>query len=109
MHQHLLIRVIIQDGIENLRANILFENGFPDMHIAIAYTRTSLLAAARSHYPGASFIHRHLLSDEDYMGHLIPLVCFHVFEIPFTDTVNSRVPGFPFSEVKSKSGAVLLS
>ena len=109
MQQHPLIHVIIQDGIENLRANLLFERGFPDMHSSVVYTKHSLLTAARSHYPGASFIHRHLLNDEEYIGHLTPLVCFWVLTMIFTDAINSCVLGFHFSGVKSKSGAALWS
>jgi hypothetical protein len=71
--QRPLIRVIIQDAMELVRADMLFNQAFPDPAVALVAIRTSLITAASS-YPNAVSIHRRLLCDEWYIEKIIPLV-----------------------------------
>ncbi|KAF8465778.1 hypothetical protein DFH94DRAFT_698694 [Russula ochroleuca] len=67
-----MLRVVIQDVMENLRADLLFKHAFPDPAVALVTVKDSLLTCA-SHYPGASSIYRHLLFDDQYMAAITPL------------------------------------
>lgn len=73
--QRPLIRVVIQDAMENVRADLLFKNAYPDPAVALVTIKESLLASASRH-PGASSIRRRLVFDEQYMTGMIPLVSF---------------------------------
>jgi len=69
-----LIRTIIQDSFEDLRATLLFENAFPDPNLTILFLRKTLVGAARSHLPDAVNIHNRLLLDDEYRDKLSHLV-----------------------------------
>jgi hypothetical protein len=73
--QRPLIRVVIQDAMENVRADLLFKDAYPDPAVALVTIKESLLASASRH-PGASSIRRRLVFDEQYMTAMIPLVSF---------------------------------
>ncbi|KAI9451374.1 hypothetical protein BJY52DRAFT_1191052 [Lactarius psammicola] len=62
-NQRPIIRAVIQDAIENLRASILFTNAFPDATIAFALSSDALKVAAESHKP----------DDGEYLAKLVPL------------------------------------
>ncbi|KAH9989241.1 hypothetical protein BJV77DRAFT_963983 [Russula vinacea] len=70
--QRPLIRVVIQDAMENVRADLLFKNAYPDPAVALVTIKESLLASASRHL-GASSIRRRLVFDEQYMTGMIPL------------------------------------
>ena len=53
-----LIRVVMQDAIENLCASLLFEHAFPTAPTAIRVVWECLLAAAEQYRPGAAAIHK---------------------------------------------------
>jgi hypothetical protein len=72
--QILLIRTIIQDSFEDLRATLLFENAFPDPNLTILFLRKTLVGAARSCLLDAVNIHNHLLLDDKYRDKLSRLV-----------------------------------
>jgi hypothetical protein len=69
-----LIRMVIQDAFENLRASLLFEHAFPDPHLTVLFVRKNLIGAARSHLPRTVDVHKRLLIDDDYLGSLLRLV-----------------------------------
>jgi hypothetical protein len=69
-----LIRVIIQDAIEGLRALMLFNNAFPSAAHAIEFVRDSLLAVADRYRPAASTIYGRLDKDEAYLSTMVRLV-----------------------------------
>ncbi|KAI9431777.1 hypothetical protein H4582DRAFT_2062380 [Lactarius indigo] len=71
--QHPLVRGIVQDAIENLRASILFNNAFPDATVAFAFTRDALLTATESHGHGGGIVRRRLQVDDKYLTKLISL------------------------------------
>ena len=72
-NQRPLLRVVIQDAIEHVRAELLCQNAFPDPALTLETIRTCLRTAA-SRYPGAASIHRRLMGDEEYMMKITPLV-----------------------------------
>jgi hypothetical protein len=78
--QRPLLRVVLQDAMENVRADLMFTHSFPVSAVGIATIRMSLLTAA-SQYRGAASIYRRLLSDEEYMTTLTPLVSFSTTEM----------------------------
>ncbi|KAH9019344.1 hypothetical protein EDB83DRAFT_2320776 [Lactarius deliciosus] len=90
--QRALIRTIVQDSIENLRASILFNNAFPDATVAFTLTREALLTATESHGHGGGIVRRRLQVDDEYLTKLVSLS-------------RARVPHFR-SEVKERCNAV---
>jgi hypothetical protein len=79
MSQHPMLRVVIQDAMELVRANLLFTYAFPDPAVARATIRESLVTSAAS-YPAASGIHQCLMFDEPYMAALTPLVSLPILK-----------------------------
>jgi hypothetical protein len=75
MSQRPMVRLVIQDAMEHVRAELLFNYAFPDPAVALANIKDSLLISA-SRYPGASSIYRRLVFDEQYMATITPLVSF---------------------------------
>ncbi|KAH9033901.1 hypothetical protein EDB85DRAFT_2144685 [Lactarius pseudohatsudake] len=71
--QRPLIRAIVQDAIENLRASMLFHNAFPDVTIAFAFTRDALITATEKHGHGGGIVQRRLQVDGEYLTKLVSL------------------------------------
>jgi hypothetical protein len=93
--QHPIVRAIIQDAIENLRAAMLFNNAFPDICIALGLIKDCLLTAANHLRPGAKEVLERLEQDHDYMLKITPLVLFFFnFEITSLTALSSRVLEF---------------
>lgn len=74
MLQRPLVRLIIQDAIENVRASILFTDAFPDATLSMTFTKDALISAAKAHLPASYDIHARLMGDDDYVTKVIPLV-----------------------------------
>jgi len=72
--QRPLVRAVIQDSFDHLRASIVFTNAFPDGSLAVEFVKDSLVLSAISHAPGARYIYQRLLYDEEYLLKIIPLV-----------------------------------
>jgi hypothetical protein len=68
-----MVRVVIQDGMEKVRADLLINHAFPDPVVAIATVKEALVTSALQR-SAASDIHRRLVFDDDYMDTLMPLV-----------------------------------
>jgi hypothetical protein len=75
-HQRPIVRTVIQEGIENLQAALLFTNAFPDVCVALTLIKDSLLNAADhyGHMPGAMDILKQLIHNKDYLLKITPLV-----------------------------------
>ncbi|KAH9042828.1 hypothetical protein EDB84DRAFT_1559325 [Lactarius hengduanensis] len=73
-NQDPLVRNVVQEAIENLRASLLFDHAFPTAPIAFAFTKESLITAAEKFKPGATHIQRRLQQDEEYLSKIVPLV-----------------------------------
>lgn len=69
-----LVRTVVQDAFENIRASILFEDAFPDLNLTVLFVRKNLIRAARAHLPRAVDIHRRLIRDDRYLDQLSRLV-----------------------------------
>jgi len=72
--QGTLLRSVIQDAFENVRASILFEHVFPDVVLALSFIRDALITAARRCGPATASIYTRLLNDKDYLMKIVPLV-----------------------------------
>jgi hypothetical protein len=68
------MRLIISDAFENVRVSLLFIDAFPDAFTALSTIRAGLIAAAASHLPKATDIHKRLVCDVDYMAIMTRLV-----------------------------------
>jgi hypothetical protein len=99
-----LVRTVLQDAFENLRAALLFEHAFPDLNLTVLFIRKTLVGAARSHLPRAVNIHKHLLVDDAYLDKLSRLVSFLLLKYDVSDHILSPALAFPFSEQKLRSG-----
>ena len=73
-NQKLLIRIVVQDGIENLWASLLFDNAFPNAADAVRVVRRSLLDAADNYRPVSAAIYQRLNTDHQYMSTMARLV-----------------------------------
>jgi hypothetical protein len=72
--QHALVRVVVQDSFDILRASLMFSNAFPDPSVTLEFAKDALVCSALSHAPGARYIYQRLLYKDDYMSKLITLV-----------------------------------
>lgn len=69
-----LLRGVLQDSFELLRATLLVDHAFPDAIIMPLIIRESLLAATEMQNPGAAVIRKRLMDDTEYLTTLICLV-----------------------------------
>ena len=69
-----LLQTTIQDGFENLRASLLFENAFPEPNLTVLFVRKTLIAATRSLLPASVNIYNWLLLDDEYINKISHLV-----------------------------------
>jgi hypothetical protein len=79
MNQRPMLRVVVQDAMDLVRASLLCTYAFPDPSVARATIREALVVAA-AFYPGASVIHRRLIFDEEYKAAITPLVSRPILE-----------------------------
>jgi hypothetical protein len=77
-----LIRLVIQDAFEHVRASLLFKHAYPNPIVVIGVVKGALLSAAESHRPSASSIHNRLLHDDPYMFKMSCLVSI----LPYLDS-----------------------
>lgn len=75
MGQPSLLRVVIQDAMDNFHADLLSSHAFPDLTTALTVIRAALLSSAKAHFPTALNIHTRLQSDNDYVAAISRLVC----------------------------------
>jgi hypothetical protein len=68
------LRKVIQDAFENVRASILFEHAFPDVVLALSFIRDALITAAGHGGPTTISIYSRLMSDNEYLLKIVPLV-----------------------------------
>jgi hypothetical protein len=74
--QRPIVRMVIQEAIENLRASLLFIDAFPDSNCALKFIQDGLFTAAKRQCPAAADVLKRLQDDEEYMSAIIPLVSF---------------------------------
>ena len=104
MNQRPLVRLVIQDAMELLRADLLFNYAFPVPLVSVEIIRMSLRTSA-AQYLGAMDIRRRLLFDEEYSDLMIPLVSFLNVGFTMLNRLYSSVHAFRCSGVRSKNDA----
>lgn len=72
--QRPLVRLVIQDSIEKTQAKILLTNAFPDGSCAAKFVTDALVSAAKDHLPATRDILVRLMTDNDYISKIIPVV-----------------------------------
>ena len=108
--QHILVHIVIQAAFANARAALLSQHAFPNILLAQSFARDALLAAAESHRPGTTIIHRRLLRDAEYVGAITPLVSPVFFVQTLLDEAFHRYKlGCASFGAKSKLSATYLS
>ena len=105
--QRSLVRVVIQDSFDIIRTSLMFTHAFPDGPLAIQFAKEALLRSALNHTPGAARIYQRLLKDKEYLWKIIPLVSQMDVNGHSTEAIHSHVLEFPFTDLRSKSGALL--
>ena len=104
-----LIRVLVQDAIDDIRASLLFVHAFPEGLDKVALIRDALLAVAEKYEPGSTHIHERLVNDRVYMAEMGRLVCVISVKYYISETCCSHVSGFHCFEAKPRSAATHLS
>ena len=72
--QHALVRVVVQDAFDILRASLMFSDAFPSLSVASMFVKDALVRSALNHAPGARYIYQRLLYKNDYLSKLATLV-----------------------------------
>jgi hypothetical protein len=68
-----LLRGVLQDAFEVLRATLLFDDAYPDAIVMPLIVRQSLLAAAEKQHLRAAAVCKRLMDDVEYLTTLINL------------------------------------
>ena len=76
------VRLVITDGIDNLRMSLVSKDAFLDAARTLEFIN-GLLTAAKERGPTAAAIHKRLQEDEDYYSMIIPLVSFSFLRMSF--------------------------
>ena len=72
--QRPLVKLIIQDSIERIKASIICIDSFPDASRSNTFARDALILAADLTLPISRSIRTRLVEDDDYIGKIICLV-----------------------------------
>jgi hypothetical protein len=91
LNQRPIVRAVIQEAIENLRAALLFTNAFPDICSALTLIKDCLFTAALCLKPGALEVLDRLTHDQDYLLKITPLVSILRLEVTSLILPSSRV------------------
>ena len=68
--QQPLIRAVIQDAFENMRASLMFNNTFPDGILALTLAKESVIIAADNLKPGTAVVQHRLEADDEYLARM---------------------------------------
>ena len=74
MKQHIIVCTVLQYAIENVHANLVFHNAFPNAGTTVARTRAALVNATIVCFPSVVTIHQHLMSNKQYMENIVASV-----------------------------------
>jgi len=108
LNQRPIVRAVIQEGIENLRAALMFTDGFPGLCSTLTLVKDSLFTAAMHHKPGATEMLDRLTRDQEYLLKITPLVRVIKFEMTSLTLFPSRVLVSACFEVRSRNAAAPL-
>jgi len=97
-----LMRLVIQDAFEHVRASLLFKHAYPDPIVTIGVVKEALLSAANGHRPTASIIHNRLLHDDPYLFKMarLPRARISLFRSEVKERCNALVAP-TFAAIKS--------
>lgn len=87
-----IVRSVIVEAIENLRAAMLFTDAFPDVCSALTLIKDCLLTSASYLLPGAADVLDRLKVDPDYLSKVTLLVSPIYDEITLLTTLYSHAP-----------------
>ncbi|KAF8256576.1 hypothetical protein EI94DRAFT_1710901 [Lactarius quietus] len=73
LNQHPMVRAVIQEGIENLWAALMFTNAFPGLCSTLTLVKDLLFTAAMHHKPGATEMLDRLTRNQEYLLKITPL------------------------------------
>ena len=73
------VRLVIQDAMEIVRADLMFRCAYPEATYTIVTIRASLIEAASRH-PNTAGVRRRLMFEEDYLTKMIPLVSYLIIK-----------------------------
>ena len=76
MNQKTIVRLVIQDAIENVHAFMLFRNAYPNPALVVSSAKAALVNAATARLPGAAHVHQCLVSDEEYFLNMSVIVSY---------------------------------
>ena len=92
--QQPVIRVLLKDAIESVRASLLFDNAFPDTDEALTVIRKSIFYAAERYEPGTTVILERLKCDHEYLSQMCSVVCVIFINEYITEVIRSPVHAF---------------
>lgn len=87
-----IVRSVIAQAIENLRAAMLFTGAFPDYCSALTLIKDCLLTSASYLQPGAADVLDRLKTDPDYLSKLTLLVRLFYDEMILLTTLTATRP-----------------
>ena len=91
LNQRPIVRAVIQEAIEQLRAALLFANAFLDVCSSLTLIKDCLLNAALNLKPGATEVLDRLTRDQEYLLKITPLVSVREVEVTSLTSFPSRV------------------
>ncbi|KAH9160993.1 hypothetical protein EDB89DRAFT_2081025 [Lactarius sanguifluus] len=71
--QHPLVRLVLQDAIDHMRAHLVLINAFPDPGAALAFARDSLMTAVEDRQPDTKILCQRFQDDIEYFTRVIPV------------------------------------
>ncbi|KAF8269645.1 hypothetical protein EI94DRAFT_1699341 [Lactarius quietus] len=72
-HKRPMVRAVIQEAIEQLRAMMMFNNAFPEFCVALGLIKDCLFTVANILKPGSAGIYIQLKEDPEYLSRITPL------------------------------------
>jgi len=79
--QHLLLCLVNWDSFNILCVLLMFVNAFPNAPLAVQFVKDTLLHSALNHTPCVANIYQQLLTNEEYICKIVPLVsCMNTCE-----------------------------
>jgi hypothetical protein len=104
--QQPLVRTVVQDSIENLRALLLFNDAFPDPVAAFRLAKGALTIAAENREADGVLVLHRLQDDDEYVAKLITLVRQLILVMTLLIFFVSHVHVYAFSVLKSRIAAM---
>ncbi|KAH9164868.1 hypothetical protein EDB89DRAFT_1911836 [Lactarius sanguifluus] len=92
--QHPLVRLVLQDAIDHMRAHLVLINAFPDPGATLAFARDSLMTAVEDCQPDTKILCQRFQDDIEYLTRVIPVV--------WSTIITDETPRCRISWIRSK-------